>query len=356
MSSRSTMQRGCLTGTRVTVRIAPPSGAILSPVHIRADDREVVHLTGVTRKRASTVRLPHRGRVSVSGETTGGRRFAIERDYRPLRAGADRRAPAPRAAAAARVRQRRRRGRRLGVRLLARRRREVQVGRQRHVRRARDRQRGDDEARGERERAAGRRRREVLAVEVEQLEHAAQTSACGASSPTAHDSRARSSDSVGSPPPNARPIAGDQVRDDAVEQRMQRRAPTAPGASPTHSGSSPATSRAICPPMIERSASSQTPACSAQRACDHAASIGSPYGESLAHTICDGATSENSAIRSAGFHHAVSMKTFGCSGSTCHSHARSEIAACARMSRASGNSADSSTVSRPARGSRGPRG
>ena len=53
---------------------------------------------------------------------------------------------------------------------------------------------------------------------------------------------------------------------------------------------------------------------------------------------------------SAGFHHAVSMKTFGCSGSTCHSHARSEIAACARISRASGNSLDSSTVSRPSAG------
>ena len=31
------MQSGCLDGTRVTVRITPPSGAILSPVHIRAD-------------------------------------------------------------------------------------------------------------------------------------------------------------------------------------------------------------------------------------------------------------------------------------------------------------------------------
>ena len=31
----------------------------------------------------------------------------------------------------------------------------------------------------------------------------------------------------------------------------------------------------------------------------------------LAHTICDGATRANSAIRSAGFHQAVSMKTFG---------------------------------------------
>ena len=86
---------------------------------------------------------------------------------------------------------------------------------------------------------------------------------------------------------------------------------TAPGASPTHCGSSPATSRAICPPMIERSASSETPACSAQRACVNAALIGTPYGESLAHTICDGATRANSAIRSAGFHQAVSMKTFG---------------------------------------------
>ena len=48
-----------------------------------------------------------------------------------------------------------------------------------------------------------------------------------------------------------------------------------------------------------------------QRACVNAATIGSPYGESLAHTICDGLTSENSAMWSAGFHHAVSMKMFG---------------------------------------------
>ena len=53
---------------------------------------------------------------------------------------------------------------------------------------------------------------------------------------------------------------------------------------------------------------------------------------------------------SAGFHHAVSMNTFGCSGSTCQSHARSEIAAWARISRASGNSLESSTVSRPRAG------
>jgi hypothetical protein len=76
------MDRGCLSGTRVTVRIVPPSGGMLSPVHIRAGGREVVHLTGVTQEASVTVRLPHHGRVSVSGETTGGERFATVRDYR----------------------------------------------------------------------------------------------------------------------------------------------------------------------------------------------------------------------------------------------------------------------------------
>ena len=78
------MHRGCLSGTRVTVRIVPPSDAMLSPVHIRADGHEVVHLTGVTQSASVTMRLPNsRGRVTVSGETTGGRRFSTARDYRP---------------------------------------------------------------------------------------------------------------------------------------------------------------------------------------------------------------------------------------------------------------------------------
>jgi hypothetical protein len=76
------MHRGCLTGTRVTIKIVPPSGGILSPVHIRAGGREVVHLTGVTQEASVTVRLPHQGRVSVSGESTGGERFAVDRNYR----------------------------------------------------------------------------------------------------------------------------------------------------------------------------------------------------------------------------------------------------------------------------------
>ena len=76
------MDSGCLSGTRVTVRIVPPDDAILSPVHIRAGSREVVHLTGVTQEASVTVRLPNGGRVSVSGESTGGERFATGRDYR----------------------------------------------------------------------------------------------------------------------------------------------------------------------------------------------------------------------------------------------------------------------------------
>ena len=76
------MQRGCLKSSRVTIKITPPSGAILSPVHIRTDRGESVHLTGVTQQASVTVRIPRRGRVSVSGETTGGERFSMVRHYR----------------------------------------------------------------------------------------------------------------------------------------------------------------------------------------------------------------------------------------------------------------------------------
>ncbi len=78
------LQRGCLHGTRVQVRITPAEGQILSPVHVRVSNREVVHLTGVSQQASVTVRMPSkRGRLSVSGETTGGRRFSSARDYRP---------------------------------------------------------------------------------------------------------------------------------------------------------------------------------------------------------------------------------------------------------------------------------
>ena len=122
------MPRGCLTGTRVTVRIAPPDGAMLSPVHIRAGRGEVVHLTGVTQEASVTVRLPNRGRVSVSGETTGGERFSTCATTARARRSRRRRRVRVRVRAAA-ARQRRRRGlaRGSGVGLFARRRRQVQA-------------------------------------------------------------------------------------------------------------------------------------------------------------------------------------------------------------------------------------
>src|SRR4051794_25153956 len=78
------MQGGCLNGTRVTVRTRPAEDQILSPVHIRAGNREAVHLTGVTQDASVTVRLGSKhGRVSVTGETTGADRFSVSRYYRP---------------------------------------------------------------------------------------------------------------------------------------------------------------------------------------------------------------------------------------------------------------------------------
>jgi hypothetical protein len=76
------MTSGCLDIGRVTVRIVPREGTMLSPVHIRAAGHEDVHLTGVTQEAAVIVRVPDGGRVTVTGETLGGTRFAAGRTYR----------------------------------------------------------------------------------------------------------------------------------------------------------------------------------------------------------------------------------------------------------------------------------
>lgn len=76
------MTSGCLANGRVTVRIVPREGSMLSPVHIRAAGYEAVHLTGVTQEAAVVVRVPRGGRVSVTGETLGGTRFSTARTYR----------------------------------------------------------------------------------------------------------------------------------------------------------------------------------------------------------------------------------------------------------------------------------
>ena len=76
------MTSGCLDIGRVTVRIVPREGTMLSPVHVRAAGHEAVHLTGVTQEAAVIVRVPKGGRVTVTGETLGGTRFAAGRTYR----------------------------------------------------------------------------------------------------------------------------------------------------------------------------------------------------------------------------------------------------------------------------------
>jgi hypothetical protein len=75
------MTSGCLDIGRVTVRIVPREGTMLSPVHVRAAGHEAVHLTGVTQEAAVILRVPKGGRVTVTGETLGGTHFATARTY-----------------------------------------------------------------------------------------------------------------------------------------------------------------------------------------------------------------------------------------------------------------------------------
>jgi hypothetical protein len=72
---------GCLRGVRVIVRFEPKSGQELN-VHVRSGGKEVVHLTGVTRKASVTLRLPRTGgRVDVSGLTSDGDAISAGRTY-----------------------------------------------------------------------------------------------------------------------------------------------------------------------------------------------------------------------------------------------------------------------------------
>jgi hypothetical protein len=72
---------GCLRGVRVIVKFDPPSGESLN-LHVRADGKEVVHLTGVTRNASVTLRLPRTGgRVDISGSSSSGERVAAGKTY-----------------------------------------------------------------------------------------------------------------------------------------------------------------------------------------------------------------------------------------------------------------------------------
>ena len=73
---------GCGSVRSATVRINPPTGAILGFVRIVVDGRHAARLTGVPRAASATVRIPQSGaRLGVTAETLGGQRLRSSRIY-----------------------------------------------------------------------------------------------------------------------------------------------------------------------------------------------------------------------------------------------------------------------------------
>ena len=73
---------GCGAVRDATVRITPPTGAILGFVRIAVDGRHAARLTGVPRAASATVRIPQAGaRLAVRAETLGGQRLSASRIY-----------------------------------------------------------------------------------------------------------------------------------------------------------------------------------------------------------------------------------------------------------------------------------
>ena len=73
---------GCGSVRNATVRVTPPTGAILGFVRISVDGRQAARLTGVPRAASATVRIPQSGaRLSVTSETLGGQRMNATRVY-----------------------------------------------------------------------------------------------------------------------------------------------------------------------------------------------------------------------------------------------------------------------------------
>ena len=82
-----------------------------------------------------------------------------------------------------------------------------------------------------------------------------------------------------------------QVGDDALEQRVQRA--RGPGRRPALGGSSPSSSRSICAARDRAQRLGRPARPAAHSAASATAEMsGSPYGESLAHTICAGGPGE----------------------------------------------------------------
>ena len=73
---------GCSASRTVTVRVNPPTGAVLGFVRIEVDGRRAARLTGVPRAASATVRVPQSGaRVTATAETLGGQRLRASRVY-----------------------------------------------------------------------------------------------------------------------------------------------------------------------------------------------------------------------------------------------------------------------------------
>jgi len=73
---------GCGSRRNATVRVTPPTGAILGFVRVVVDGRQSARLTGVPRAASATVRIPQSGaRLSVTSETLGGQRMHSTRVY-----------------------------------------------------------------------------------------------------------------------------------------------------------------------------------------------------------------------------------------------------------------------------------
>ena len=73
---------GCGSVRFATVRLTPPTGAILGVVRIAVDGRQAARMTGVPRAASATVRIPQSGaRLSVTSETLGGQRMRSSRVF-----------------------------------------------------------------------------------------------------------------------------------------------------------------------------------------------------------------------------------------------------------------------------------
>jgi hypothetical protein len=73
---------GCNDTRSVTVRVTPPTGAVLGYVRVVVNGHENARLTGVPRAASATVRVPRSGaRLTATASTLGGQRLKSTRVY-----------------------------------------------------------------------------------------------------------------------------------------------------------------------------------------------------------------------------------------------------------------------------------